>query len=317
MTVLPVRAAVGTDIGLRRSSNQDSAYAADDVFIVCDGMGGGVGGHHASAATVERFQALHGRRIRSRDTIEATLLAAQQDVLAIGRELSGISGTTISGLVAPHRADVFNAFCDDWYVINIGDSRTYHLNRNADGTCIISSISRITKDHSERQYLIDSGSLLPDMANERIPRNIITQCIGSPEGIEPDFFAVKPTGRFIICSDGLHAEISDEQIAVIAAVHPDPQSAVDALIGAALSAGGTDNITVVVVDMATTTQNLGESNHNWHATKMAPQEDLDTVSDETIDARRLQPPRPHFQEQQQEQPRAGKHISFSTNHVTK
>lgn len=68
----------------------------------------------------------------------------------------------------------------------------------------------------------------------------------------PDVYVADLTGRFIICSDGLHGEVPDEQIAAIAAAHSSPQEAVDALVAAALDAGGTDNITVIVADMPLT-----------------------------------------------------------------
>ena len=119
-----------------------------------------------------------------------------------------------------------------------------------------------------------------------IPRNIITQCIGDPDGINPDFFAVRPTGRFIICSDGLHGEVDDAAIAATAAACADPQTAVDELIRIALEAGGTDNVTVIVLDI--TGEYAGQK--VWHASRLAQQEDLETVSDETLDTIRIQKP---------------------------
>ena len=256
-------------------------------------MGGGVGGQRASSAAVDRFETLASRFSRSRTAIGHTIDLAQADVLAIGQELGGVSGTTVTGLIAPGRIErdapgdvALDINPDmDWYVINIGDSRTYHMDADSDGQWDASTLCRITRDHSRRQEAIDSGEMLPEDA-VIIPRNIITQCIGDPDGINPDFFAVRPTGRFIICSDGLHGEVDDAAIAATAAACADPQTAVDELIRIALEAGGTDNVTVIVLDI--TGEYAGQK--VWHASRLAQQEDLETVSDETLDTIRIQKP---------------------------
>ena len=220
MNDMQIHVAADSNIGLRRRANQDSFIIDDGVFLVCDGMGGGVGGQRASSAAVDRFETLASRFSRSRTTIGRTIDLAQADVLAIGQELGGVSGTTVTGLIAPGRIErdapgdvALDINPDmDWYVINIGDSRTYHMDADSDGQWDASTLCRITRDHSRRQEAIDSGEMLPEDA-VIIPRNIITQCIGDPDGINPDFFAVRPTGRFIICSDGLHGEVDDAAIA--------------------------------------------------------------------------------------------------------
>lgn len=141
-----------------------------------------------------------------------------------------------------------------------------------------SSLTRITRDHSQRQEAIDSGQMLPEEAEATIPRNIITQCLGDPDGIVPDVYVADLTGRFIICSDGLHGEVSDEQIAAIAAAHSSPQEAVDALVAAALDAGGTDNITVIVADMPLTEP----EHHAFSAFKLDEDEDIGAIEDATL-----------------------------------
>ena len=293
MNDMQIHVAADSNIGLRRRANQDSFIIDDGVFLVCDGMGGGVGGQRASSAAVDRFETLASRFSRSRTTIGRTIDLAQADVLAIGQELGGVSGTTVTGLIAPGRIErdapgdvALDINPDmDWYVINIGDSRTYHMDADSDGQWDASTLCRITRDHSRRQEAIDSGEMLPEDA-VIIPRNIITQCIGDPDGINPDFFAVRPTGRFIICSDGLHGEVDDAAIAATAAACADPQTAVDELIRIALEAGGTDNVTVIVLDI--TGEYAGQK--VWHASRLAQQEDLETVSDETLDTIRIQKP---------------------------
>lgn len=129
----------------------------------------------------------------------------------MGESLGGIAGTTISGVIMPADIDDMTAHAadanstadgnDSCYIVNIGDSRTYHMCAAEDGGWDASTFTRITRDHSERQNAIDSGEMLPEEALRNIPRNIITQCIGAPNGIAPDYYAADAFGRFIICSD--------------------------------------------------------------------------------------------------------------------
>lgn len=168
MNDMQIHVAADSNIGLRRRANQDSFIIDDGVFLVCDGMGGGVGGQRASSAAVNRFETLASRFSRSRTTIGHTIDLAQADVLAIGQELGGVSGTTVTGLIAPGRierdapGDVALEINPDmdWYVINIGDSRTYHMDADSDGQWDASTLCRITRDHSRRQEAIDSGEML-------------------------------------------------------------------------------------------------------------------------------------------------------------
>lgn len=279
---------LNSDIGLRRASNQDNALAGHGIFVVCDGMGGGMGGERASEAVVRHCAQLGAKAARNRHDIEETLNAAQREVLALGESLGGIAGTTISGVIMPADIDDMTAHAadanstvdgnDSCYIVNIGDSRTYHMCAAEDGGWDASTFTRITRDHSERQNAIDSGEMLPEEALRNIPRNIITQCIGAPNGIAPDYYAADAFGRFIICSDGLHAEVDKERFAAIAAADNDPQTAADALVKAALRAGGNDNVTVVVVDMITPSP-IGRE---WTVGKLAEHEDIGDLQDGTL-----------------------------------
>lgn len=285
MSVSHILAGLNSDVGLRRASNQDNALAEHGIFIVCDGMGGGMGGERASEATVRHFARLGAKTARNRHDIEETLDAAQREVLTLGESLGGIAGTTISGVIMPvdagdgtaRAADAANGN-DSCYVINIGDSRTYHMCAAGDGGWDERTFTRITRDHSERQSVIDSGEMLPEEAFRNIPRNIITQCIGAPTGIAPDYYAADAFGRFIVCSDGLHAEVDKERFASIAAANGDPQAAADALVAAALRAGGNDNVTVVVVDMIT----VAPAVRDWTVGRLAEHDDIGDLQDDTL-----------------------------------
>lgn len=326
MNIGHLAAGLATDVGLKRRNNQDLGYAGHGVYVVCDGMGGGMGGERASARAIDHLQALTALSVRNRADIETVLMDAQNDVLALGQELGGVAGTTVTGLILVHgdapdsddgsptmlsgiggasgdktaAVDLTETADDSTllvpfntenlaYVVNIGDSRTYHMDARQDATgWDASTLTRITRDHSQRQEAIDSGELLPGVAESLIPRNVITQCIGDPDGIDPDLFLTDATGRFIICSDGLHAEVSgDDEIAEIAARYDDPQQAAEALLQAALAAGGRDNVTVIVADMPV----IAPARHPWSVTKLGDEEDIGNIADQTLETLRTITPR--------------------------
>lgn len=163
------------------------------------------------------------------------------------------------------------------YVINVGDSRTYHMDADDDGHWDAATLTQITHDHSRRQEAIESGEMTREEAERSIARNIITQCVGSPMGIHPDMFMAGASGRFIICSDGCHGEIDDATIANVAAQHGTADAAARALIDAALAAGGGDNVTVIVVDMPTDTA------EDWTCERLEVDEDLSDIDDATVE----------------------------------
>lgn len=343
-----IRIAMTSDRGLKRRNNQDAGFAQQGVYMVCDGMGGGFGGERASQLAIRQLSLLANLPTRHRQDISETLAAAQQHILALGKQLGGVAGTTICGLVLPARplsganypsgaehspntdcdmvempvaympapaADAQTTDIDDstldssrshdlgqTYIINIGDSRTYHMNpcsadspsesamaqhspntQNTGHTSNVAmwdaaSLTRITHDHSQRQEAIDSGLMTPEVAEALVPRNIITQCLGDPDGIAPDIYVADMSGRFIICSDGLYGEVPDHRIASITAAHASPRAAVDALVAAALDAGGTDNITVIVVDMPDSKM----PTHEFNAFRLGAGEDLGIIEDTTL-----------------------------------
>ncbi len=270
--------------------------------MVCDGMGGGKGGEQASQSAAQHFAQLAAMPSRTRQDIDDTLARAQHDILDRETALAAWPAQPAPVCVLPQdHADSASArralLCSvtpmirtsrtKTYVVNVGDSRTYHLSplahADAPATDIIpvwdaASLIRITRDHSQRQEAIDCGQMLPEEAEATIPRNIITQCLGDPDDIMPDVYVADLTGRFIICSDGLHGEVPDEQIAAIAAAHSSPQEAVDALVAAALDAGGTDNITVIVADMPLTEP----EHHAFSAFRLDEGEDIGAIEDATL-----------------------------------
>ncbi|MCI1935887.1 MAG: serine/threonine-protein phosphatase [Bifidobacteriaceae bacterium] len=322
MTQVSITSAALSDVGRRRRENQDNYLAADGLFLVADGMGGGVSGQDASATTLSIMEDLSTVSTRTRDLIDAHFLQSQDALRSLGEQQGAVAGTTLTGLILKDTTTL-DSSKNSWYVINVGDSRTYHLSAatpttavtppiegvtTAEGTAPAqnaaptqnnqdtasagwnrSSFMQITHDHSERQEVIDSGKMLPHIAEQVVPRNIITQAIGSPNGIAPDYFQADLAGRFIICSDGVHSELTDSAIADIAARTETAETTAQHLLDAALAAGGRDNITVIVVDVipqdpTPLTDSADET--DWSVSTIGPGEDIDTMNDSTLETLR-------------------------------
>jgi serine/threonine protein phosphatase PrpC len=234
---LIVSAGSSTHAGLRRTLNEDALLARTPIFMVADGMGGHEAGERASAAVVAEFSPYIGRQSLELDDVLDALSRSRDAVDALSISASGRAGTTLSGVVL---ADVDGT--GYWLAFNIGDSRTYRL---AGG-----ELEQISVDHSVVQELIESGELTAAEAASDHRRNIITRAIGAGSTGDADFwmFPAELGDRMLICSDGLSSEVPDAQIREILSSEPDPQTAAAVLVGEAVSAGGRDNVTVVVVD---------------------------------------------------------------------
>lgn len=234
---LIVAAGSSTHMGLRRTLNEDAMLASAPVFVVADGMGGHEAGERASAAVVAEFERFVGRQSLELDDVLDVLSRSRQAVDLLSATETSRAGTTLSGVVL---ADVDGM--GYWLSFNIGDSRTYRL---AGG-----DLEQISVDHSVVQELIETGELSAADAVSDHRRNIITRAIGAGSTGDADFwmFPAELGDRMLICSDGLSSEVPDAQICEILKTEPDPQTAAAILVGEAVSGGGRDNITVVVVD---------------------------------------------------------------------
>ena len=245
--VVRLHSSARTDVGAVRGLNEDSFLAQGSWFVVADGMGGHALGDEASQRAVAAFADLvpDGVPAGAGMVLEA-LDAANRAVIRLAeeRDLDGPCGTTITGIALVDVGDVAH-----WMAFNIGDSRVYQW----DGR----RLSQLTVDHSEVQELIDRGELTPEQAQHHPRRNVVTRALGAEDDIDPDVWIMpaRPRQTFIVCSDGLTRDLPDAELARIIAFHAQqaerespPMSLADRLVGAALAAGGRDNITVVVVE---------------------------------------------------------------------
>lgn len=227
-----------TDTGRRRAANEDSYVATSPIFAVADGMGGHSAGDLASAAVVTRLAELSAEPFVSPRDIERALGAATEDITEIAVDSVLGVGTTVTGLGLTIQDD--EALLA---VFNIGDSRVYCFDRN--------ELFQITVDHSVVQELVEAGALTRDEAEHHPDSNVITRAVGFNAQPVPDFWMVQLHAglRFLVCTDGLTKEVSDERIRMHLAAGLSPQETASALVDAALAAGGRDNVTAIVLDV--------------------------------------------------------------------
>ena len=235
-----LQAGAATDVGRVRQINEDRYLADERLFAVADGVGGHQAGEVASQTSVETLARAFNEGEHTTEGLVAAVEAANQAVwqLAQGsREKRGM-GTTLTAL-----ALVQDDGEEQLALANVGDSRAYMLQQG--------ELTQLTEDHSLVEELVRDGKLTPAEAQVHPQRSIITRALGMEPAIEVDSWEITPyTGdRILLCSDGLTNELSDERIASTLRQLADPQEAAHDLVRQARAAGGSDNITVVVVDV--------------------------------------------------------------------
>jgi PPM family protein phosphatase len=222
-----------TDTGRQRRDNEDSAFARAPLFVVADGMGGAQAGEVASRIAIEAFQ----RELSSEGSSEERLADRAQDanrqIYEISRsehERAGM-GTTLTAVYLDESAIA---------VAHVGDSRAY-LFRDGE-------LSRLTRDHSLVEELLQRGKLTEEQAAEHPQRSIITRALGVDPQVEVDTwtYPARAGDVVLLCSDGLTSMITEQRIAAVLGEETDLDRAGERLIEDANAAGGRDNITVVI-----------------------------------------------------------------------
>lgn len=245
---LGLNVATASHVGMVRTVNEDALVAEPPLFAVADGMGGHAFGDRASARAI---QTLHGRVAAGPPTDTAGVLAAIREANAAVRALTAsadgekiIAGTTLTG-VALVQEDPDGE--PQWMVFNLGDSRVYRWNGGASG------LEQISLDHSLVQELLDAGLIDEKGARQHPERNVITRALGAADEVHAQAWLLPATHpqTFLICSDGLTKELDDARIAeLLMPLDPGegPDAVVDRLLGAALAAGGADNVSIVLLE---------------------------------------------------------------------
>jgi len=235
-----------SDIGMRRSNNQDSyavLLASDPdswrrrghVFVVADGMGAHAAGELASKMAADGIPHSYYklREESPPDAIRKSIREANEQINRRGQanpEFKGMGTTTDVLVILPQGA----------LIAHVGDSRVYRLR----GT----RLEQLTFDHSLVWEMTASGQFADGAAVNMVPKNIITRSLGPHPHVQVDLegpYPIELGDTFLLCTDGLSGLVKDEEIGAILGVLP-PAEAAQVLIDLANLRGGPDNITVII-----------------------------------------------------------------------
>jgi serine/threonine protein phosphatase PrpC len=237
-----------TDIGRVRENNEDSYLywepESEEEFhrkgrlaIIADGMGGYEGGQEASRIAVETVREVYGSAFRGdpQAALVEAFSVAHERIRAYAEEHPKFHGmgTTCTALVAVNR---------ELYFAHVGDSRLYLIRG--------SEISRLTRDHSYVNRLVESGVVRSEDAETHPQRHILTAALGSgmevATDVSPRAVLLEDGDTLILCTDGLWGLVNEAEVAT-AVRDKAPAESCAAMVKLALQRGGPDNITVQVL----------------------------------------------------------------------
>ena len=232
-----------TDVGLVRKENQDTYRIARNggVCVVCDGMGGAAGGRIASTLAAETYVAELDKVLKPDMTPEQLREASSYAVAMANQavenratedaELSNMGTTLVSAIVYEGGA----------VVTNIGDSRAYYITE--------AGITRITKDHSLVESMVDHGDITADEARHHPNRNLITRALGRDTNAACDGY-IRPMEKgdyILLCTDGLVNTVTDQEMLFEIVHGGDLDTCLDRLLHISKSQGAPDNVTAVLM----------------------------------------------------------------------
>jgi serine/threonine protein phosphatase PrpC len=245
----------GSHIGKKREYNEDAFFTLEctlkqngemmpfGLFVIADGMGGHRAGNVASALATRVVAHSLMRQVylpflrdeekdSSRRPINEALIEALSEAGLAVHEAVPDAGTTLTAalIVGTHA-----------YIGHVGDSRAYLVTEKG--------LQQITQDHSLVARLIELGQATPEEAMTHPQRNILYRALGQGDSMDVDtYFQLLPAGsQLLLCSDGLWGAVPEHEMATIISAAPSPQIACRRLIEAAITHGGDDNITIILV----------------------------------------------------------------------
>ncbi len=248
----PLRAALGTDTGRRREHNEDAVGAyqprgldpgaapVDAAVIVADGVGGHEGGAWASAFVVDAardtLSAQVGPIAGIHRWLDRLLHSIHEELLteARNRGTPASMGSTATLAVIQGRALT---------LAHVGDSRAYRL-RNG-------RMEQLTQDDSWVAEQVRAGVLASDAPEAESRKNVLTQCLGIGASLKVQIVGdhISDGDRYLLCSDGLHGVITDDELREMLEAGGTPESTSRAMIDLANERGGPDNISAVIFDV--------------------------------------------------------------------
>jgi serine/threonine protein phosphatase PrpC len=237
-----VKWGASSDTGTLRVQNEDSFLAEEKIFVVADGMGGHNAGEVASAMAIKMLAEAQANGISDSSQLAKVIEQINHSIFqaAANQTDQRGMGTTLAVLALTPNETTNEVSAA---VANIGDSRTY-LFRNDE-------FRQVSVDHSYVQDLVSEGLITREEARTHARRNIVTRALGIEPSVAVDTWTLPLiTGdRYVLCSDGLVDEVTDEAIEKCVKQKIEPQKVADQLVALANANGGRDNITVIIVDV--------------------------------------------------------------------
>lgn len=232
------RSSAFTDPGCKRALNEDALFenAELGVWAVADGMGGHKAGDVASQTIVDSLKRYRGAASLAEtvDSLESLILEANIDLVNHVDRPTGkdIMGSTVALLCV---------FPPLGIIMWAGDSRVYRLR---DGGLV-----QLTEDHTMVQELVNRGHIKPEEAESHPSANIVLRAVGGDANLKLDLdqVEIESGDRFLLCSDGLFKDVSEQEIETLLRIE-DIHESNHRLRQAALDGGGSDNITCILVD---------------------------------------------------------------------
>jgi serine/threonine protein phosphatase PrpC len=234
--VRTLRHAALSDRGLVRPENEDAVFAGPNLLAVADGIGGAAAGEVASALAISAVAPLDSAtHTDPAAALRAAVMHANQLIADAIEEDSARTGmgTTLTAVLLTG---------ESMLLAHAGDSRAYVLSSG--------EVTRITRDDTYVQWLVDEGCISEEEAGTHPHRSVVTRVLtGAP--VEPTFeeHPARPGDRYLVCSDGLPAAVSEEVIAAVLRDEAGVQACAARLVELAMAGGAPDNVTVVVADV--------------------------------------------------------------------
>lgn len=230
-----------TDTGLVRAVNQDNYYTDPEgrFFIVADGMGGHAGGQEASKIATTAIRSYLEQRwdsaSESSALLEEAIERANKEIVEDQNQHPERAEMGTTAVITMFRQE--QSWC-----AHVGDSRLYRLRG--------SQLEVLTEDHTWVAWALKAGAITPEEASLHPWRHVLAHCLGRQElqKIDLQSLEVGANDRLLLCSDGLNGELSDEEIRSYLQSSSTCEQAAKALVDAAKEQGGSDNITVVVIE---------------------------------------------------------------------
>ncbi len=235
-----------TDVGKTRKNNEDSIFSSleavgcfENLFVVADGMGGHNAGEIASSLAIEYIKEYLENNTVDLDTqgiIMDSIFSANHKIFEKSRNELNKRGMGTTVTMATVRDGSV-------YIGHVGDSRAYSIKNNR--------ISQLTYDHTYVNEMVQKGLMTREQALVDPNRNMITRAVGIDATVMVDFFERKvEKGEYIlICSDGLHGLVNDEILLETVMFENSLEEKCGILISKAIEKGGTDNISVVLINI--------------------------------------------------------------------